>query len=231
MEFKLLFLSLTLIFSHSIKAEKFHDMSNIKNQISDFLYSLPEIQNNNDTKVSIHSVDRRIKLSKCDSLNFKIASGSRLLGKTSVRVVCDAPKAWSFYIATTISRYDEIMALNGSFSRGHVLKESDIYTTRKDLSKLPFGYITDSKDAIGKQLKRHMQVGRVLTPSHLTNPVVIKRGEIVALQRKSSGFMVSMKGQAMMDGAIGDRIRVKNTSSKRIIEGQVERAGLVVIVN
>lgn len=206
-------------------------MSNIKNQISNYLYSLPEIKQNKDTKIIVHSIDRRLKLSKCDALSFNLASGSRLMGKTSVRIMCSSPKAWSFYAATTISRYDEVMVLNGSFSRGHILRENNIFRTRKDLSKLPFGYITNIHDVVGKQLKRHMQVGRVLTPSHLTNPIVIKRGELVALQRKTSGFMVSMKGSAMMDGAIGDRIRVKNSSSKRIIEGQIAKAGLVIIGN
>jgi flagellar basal body P-ring formation protein FlgA len=231
MKLRLLLLSITLYFPLIITAESFHDMSNIKHQVTTFLYSLPEMQKNKDTKITVHSIDNRLKLSKCDSLDFNLASGSRLMGKVSVRIICSAPKAWSFYIATTISRYDEIFVLNGSFSRGHVLIESDIYKIRKDLSKLPFGYITNTSDVIGKQLKRHMQVGRVLTPSHLRNPLVIKRGEIVALQRKTSGFMVSMKGKAMMDGAIGDRIRVKNSSSKRIIEGQVAKAGLVIILN
>lgn len=231
MKLKRLLLSITLCFPLIIKAESFHDMSNIKNQISNYLYSLPEIKQNKDTKIIVHSIDRRLKLSKCDALSFNLASGSRLMGKTSVRIICSSPKAWSFYVATTISRYDEVMVLNGSFSRGHILRENNIFRTRKDLSKLPFGYITNIHDVIGKQLKRHMQVGRVLTPSHLTNPIVIKRGELVALQRETSGFMVSMKGSAMMDGAIGDRIRVKNSSSKRIIEGKIAKAGLVIIDN
>lgn len=231
MKIRLLLLSIVFCFPLTLSAERFQDIASIKKQVTSFLYNQPEIQQNKDTKVTVHSIDSRLKLSECDSLGFNLASGSRLMGKTSVRVICSSPKAWSFYIAATIARYDEIIVLNGSFSRGHILIRSDIFTTRKDLSKLPFGYITDVNDVIGKQLKRHMQVGRILTPSHLTKPLVVKRGEIVALQRKTSGFMVSMKGRAMMDGAIGDRIRVKNSSSKRIIEGQVAKAGLVIIVN
>ena len=231
MTLRLILLLVSLCLPLVLEAESYHDMSNIKKQVSDYLFSLPEIQQNKETKITVHSIDRRLKLSKCSSLGFNLASGSHLMGKTSVRIICSKPKPWSFYITTTISRYDEVMILNGSFSRGHIIKAGDIFKARKDLSKLPFGYITNVTDVIGKQLKRHMQAGRVLTPSHLRNPLVIKRGEIVALQRKTSGFMVSMKGTAMMDGAVGDKIRVKNSSSRRIVEGKVIKAGVVIIGN
>jgi len=224
-------LCLSLFFSPVVLAKNFHNMKNVKQQVADYLYNLPDIKQYKDTKVSVHSVDRRLKLAKCDSLNFKLATGSHLMGKTSVRVICSSPKPWSFYITATISRFDEVMVLNGSFSRGHIIKASDVFQVRKDLSKLPFGYITNKSDVIGKQLKRHCQAGRILTPSYLTNPIVIKRGELVALQKKAAGFMVSMKGTAMMDGAIGDNIRVKNNSSKRIIEGKITQSGIVIINN
>lgn len=229
LRFILLYVSLSLPMMS--KAESYHDISNIKKQVHSYLLNLPDILQNKETKITVNPIDKRLRLSKCDALDFNLASGSHLMGKTSVRVICSAPKPWSFYITTTISRFDEVMVSNGSFSRGHIIKKSDVYKTRKDLSKLPFGYITNSVDVIGKQLRRHVQAGRILVPSQLRNPLIIKRGETVALQRKTSGFMVSMKGTAMMDGAVGDKIRVKNNSSKRIIEGEISRSGAVIIGN
>lgn len=217
--------------SSTALAENYHDMSNISKQIETFIFNLPEMNRDADTAIKVNAVDRRLKLAHCDQVTFNLASGSHLIGKTSVRVICNKPKAWSFYVTASISRFDNIYIANGSLNRGHIVRESDVYKSRKDLAKLPFGYITNPKDVIGKQLKRHVQAGRILTPSQLINPIVIKRGEIISLQSKSNGFAISMKGTAMSNGAIGDRIRVKNSSSKRIVEGTVSQAGIVNIGN
>ena len=220
-----------LCFAGLANAAGYHDMSQISKQVKDYLYNLPEIKQDKDTLVKVHSFDRRLKLAKCNRLDFNIASGAHLSGKTSVRVICKSPKSWSFYITASISRYDEVYLSNGTFSRGHILRESDVYKSRKDLSRLPFGYITQPSDVIGKQLKRSIQAGRILSPSQLNNPLVIKRGDIISLQSLNRGFSVSMKGVAMVNGAIGDNIRVKNTSSKRIVEGKVIKPGIVMIIN
>ena len=212
-------------------AAKYHDMRNISQQIKQFLYSFPELQHNDDTVIKVNAVDRRLKLATCDKLKFNLASGSRLLGKVSVRVVCSKPNNWSFYVTSHISRFEEIYIANGSLSRGHIIRASDVYKSRKDLSRLPFGYITDAKALIGKQMKRHVQAGRILTPTQIRNPIVIKRGELISLKHDSQGFSISMRGTAMSDGAIGDRIRVKNNSSKRIVEGTISQAGVVNIGN
>jgi flagella basal body P-ring formation protein FlgA len=38
-----------------------------------------------------------------------------------------------------------------------------------------------------------------------------------------------MPGNALMDGAEGDLIKVRNVRSKRIIQGRVDAAGLVMV--
>lgn len=230
---KLLILTILLLTSLpiSLHAGNYHDLSKLNSMITEFLYDLPDLKRDNNTRIKVHSVDKRLKLSKCNKVTLSLASGSQLLGKTTIRVICQQPKAWSLYVTAMISRYEDIYLSNGNFNRGHILRQSDVFKSKKDLAKLPFGYITKPADIIGKQLKRHIQPGRIISPSQLTNPVVIKRGEIIALQRKTSGFMVSMKGSAMSDGAIGDKIRVKNNSSKRIVEGRVIQAGIVTIGN
>jgi len=228
---QLLIIWLIANISSTALAANYHDMSNIGKQIETYILNLPEMHRNNDTAIKVNTIDRRLKLAHCDQLKFNLASGSHLVGKTSIRVICTEPKAWSFYVTANISRYDNIYIANGSLNRGHIIRESDVYKSRKDLAKLPFGYITNPADVIGKQLKRHVQAGRILSPSQLINPIVIKRGEIISLQSKSSGFAISMKGTAMSNGAIGDRIRVKNSSSKRIVEGTISQAGIVSIGN
>jgi len=60
-----------------------------------------------------------------------------------------------------------------------------------------------------------------LTANNLTNPILIKRGDTVNIIAQREGFKITMKGQAMANGSIGERIKVKNLSTKKIINGSV----------
>ena len=58
---------------------------------------------------------------------------------------------------------------------------------------------------------------------------LVRRGDRIALAWNKNGIKVSMRGQAMKDGAAGERVMVKNLSSKRVIEGIVRDSGTVVV--
>jgi hypothetical protein len=49
----------------------------------------------------------------------------------------------------------------------------------------------------------------------------IRRGQTVTLTVGDGQFAIRTRGTALMDGAVNQRIRVKNTQSGRIVEGIV----------
>jgi flagella basal body P-ring formation protein FlgA len=213
------------------QAAAYQSLTEITDAVKAFLLAKDEIHQYPDTVVQVHSIDKRLNLSKCEKINYQLSSGAKLIGKTTVKVSCEAPKIWSFYVNANISCFTDVYTLNGNFNKGHIIRQSDVYKVRKDLARLPFGYITEKEQIVGKEIKRNLQAGRPVTPSQIRNPLLIKRGGIVSLQNKTAGFTVQMKGVAMMDGAAGDRIRVKNSSSDRIVEGTVDQSGNVDIAN
>jgi flagella basal body P-ring formation protein FlgA len=70
-------------------------------------------------------------------------------------------------------------------------------------------------------LKTPLIAGRMLTPQMLQADLAIRRGQTVTLAVNNSGVSIRMSGKALMDGALGQRIRVENTNSGRIVEGIV----------
>mgnify|MGYP000582633073 FL=1 len=74
---------------------------------------------------------------------------------------------------------------------------------------------------VGKKVKRSLPLGAVITRTMLREAIAIKRGQRISLVSGSGGLQVRMTGVAMADGAAGDRIEVRNLSSKRVIEGVV----------
>jgi len=85
------------------------------------------------------------------------------------------------------------------------------------------------ENLIGKQLKRRLPQNRIVKANYVKAQTLVKRGEIVNIVAKNSGYSVKMSGTAMSSGAKGERIQVKNLSSQRVIEGTVIETGIVSI--
>jgi flagellar basal body P-ring formation protein FlgA len=69
----------------------------------------------------------------------------------------------------------------------------------------------------------------VLTPNDAQPQRLVRRGETVTVVSRSGGIEVRAGGTALTDGARGERIRVRNDSSRRIVEGVVTAAGRIEV--
>jgi len=81
--------------------------------------------------------------------------------------------------------------------------------------------------AVGKALKRPASIGDTIMRHNLTRPLVIKRGDQVTLEASAGAITVVASGVAMSNGHIGEQIKVKNTSSKRIVNARIVNQGTV----
>ena len=68
-----------------------------------------------------------------------------------------------------------------------------------------------------------------MTPRVLEAPRLVRRGERVTITARADGIDVRMAGKALMDGTAGERIRVRNINSDRVIEATVASPGMVEV--
>ncbi|MDC9727989.1 MAG: flagellar basal body P-ring formation chaperone FlgA, partial [Methyloprofundus sp.] len=100
---------------------------------------------------------------------------------------------------------------------------------RRPTNKLSRGFFTTFAQVKGSISARHLQAGSILRPAQLITQKLVKKGDKVTILAKSKSFKIHMSGHALMDGRLGDTIRVKNSKSKRIIEGTVIRSGVISV--
>jgi flagella basal body P-ring formation protein FlgA len=98
-----------------------------------------------------------------------------------------------------------------------------------DLAALPPGAVTDPGQAEGKLLKRPLAPGLVLTAAVLEGRPLVRRGDTVTLLARAGGLDVRVKAEALGNGAAGQRIKVRNLSSRQVIEATVVAEALVQI--
>ena len=102
-------------------------------------------------------------------------------------------------------------------------------TETRDIATLQHGFIVNPADVLNKQATRFTPAGTALNHTHYVEPTLINRGDQVRIQSGKPGMLITSKGIAMSDGIKGQKIRVKNVSSKRVIQGTVINPGVVTV--
>ena len=163
-------------------------------------------------------------------LQAALAAGARPIGNTTVQVRCAAAgNPWALNIPARVQVYAEAMVAARPLTRGIPLTRDDIARKRVDLASLGSGVLTDSQQAVGKKLRYPVAAGTVLSSGVFESKPLVRRGQTVVVISGSPGFEVRATGEALADGQNGDRIQVRNRQSRKLLEGQVEAAGIVRI--
>lgn len=167
-------------------------------------------------------LDSRLRLAACNApLETYLPPGGRTLGNTTVGVRCTGTTTWSLYVPVKVSIYETVVVAARPLSRGRIIGTQDLQLAERDLATIRAGYFTDTSQVLGKQIKRTVSHGAALTTPMVKSARQIKRGQRVSLVAETGGVAVRMAGEALSDGAAGDRIQVRNLSSKRVVEGTV----------
>ncbi len=164
------------------------------------------------------------------ALDASLAAGARPVGNTSVAVRCTAASnPWSLHVPARVQVFAEAMVAARPLTRGVPLTGDDLTRKRVDLASLSAGILTDSRQLVGKKLRYPVAAGTVLSSGVLESQPLVRRGQTVVVISGTPGFEVRATGEALTDGANGDRIQIRNRQSRKVVEGQVEAAGTVRI--
>ena len=104
---------------------------------------------------------------------------------------------------------------------GEVIQASDITSKKMRLDNLKKGFATEDSEVIGMQAKKYIAVGRMFKLNDISSPPVLKNNDPVNIIYSSGAINLKTVGIALGTGAVGDMIKVKNTSSGAVLLGQI----------
>jgi flagella basal body P-ring formation protein FlgA len=215
--------------SHNAYSYDVHSLSEIRKTAQDFV--LNQMQNpDEDIQAVVGKLDPRLRLHQCTvPLEAYRQNYETRQGRSTIGVRCNDNKPWSLYVPVSIFNFKMVATLKQGTIRNTILTESDIVFEKKDINRMTSGYFDDIEQLKGKILTQNLTKGAVLTQHHIKSPMAVTRGQSVTLVAKNSVIEVRMKGTAMTKGAIGERIKVKNMKSKRIVEGVIIDKDLISV--
>jgi flagella basal body P-ring formation protein FlgA len=78
------------------------------------------------------------------------------------------------------------------------------------------------KDALTAEAVRDLSAGQALRSSDIRRAILVKQGQLVTMTvGEKSGFLITVRVEALQDGRMGEQVRLKNTESGRQISGVV----------
>lgn len=183
-----------------------------------------------DLVVEPTALDSRLRLSRCrEPLEAFLPNGSIGPGNLTVGVRCTGTRPWSLYVPVAVKVMQPVAVLARAKSRGEILGPSDFIMEERDTTSLRAGHFNEPEALVGMRMRLSLAAGGVVSHRHLERPSLVKRGERVLLISGTPGFSVQMYGRALADAAAGERVRVENSSSNRVVEGRVTPDGKVRI--
>ena len=129
----------------------------------------------------------------------------------------------------TIALMEEVVVTRHPIVRGQALRAADLALSETDVSRLHKAYFTRIDDVVGLRSKRAVRAGQTLHAGLLRREQLVKRGAQVQIVADTGGLYVTMRGKALADGGLGDRIRVKNLNSGRVVSGTVRGRGVIEV--
>ena len=213
--------------SSIVNAAEIQTLKSIRDTAETFVMSQ---YNTSNAQVEIIPVklDPRLRLSLCDRpLDAEYPSSSRRGGRLTVNVKCNGNKPWTLYVPVQVKVMQDVVVLSHALSRNSIIAQSDLQIEQRDINRMNSGYFSDPQKVIGKIIKRSVGGGLALSPAYVESQKLVKRGQQVILLAETRGITVKMAGTAMENGGSGERIKVKNLSSNRVIEGQITEEGVI----
>lgn len=181
-----------------------------------------------DVSIEVGSVDPRLNLSACTSLQAFLPNGNRAWGKTSVGVRCNEDTPWTVYVQATVKVQGDYFVTAAPLNSGGVVEEAHLVKRRGDLSALPPGVVTDATQVIGKTLTVPVAAGAVLRQEILRNPQVVQQGQVVRIISQGPGFSVSNEARALGNGSEGQLVQAR-TQNGQVISGIARPGGVLVV--
>jgi flagella basal body P-ring formation protein FlgA len=181
-------------------------------------------------RIEINNLDPRLALPACDTqLQGFLPPGGHLLGNTVIGVRCMSGKPWTIYVPAKVIGVRQIVVTKRPVLRGSAIAEGDIALTEREITGDGDAYIFEPEHVLGKIAKQPLRADIPLTPDLLDAPLLVRRGQEIIILAQGDGIEVRMSGTALMDGAEGQLVRVRNTLSNRTVEGLVIKTGIIKV--
>ena len=167
------------------------------------------------------------------SISYSISGQSIRLGVVQtayLTISIDGVQYSRIPVKCEIKRYEPVLIAANNISARQKLTADSVRLMKLDTSRLKDDYLRDYEKAVDMVVNRSLTTGMVIHSSYLDKPVIVKRGNPVAIIARIGSVEVTATGVAQRDGSEGQYISVRNLATGRLVTARVIEAGRVEVL-
>ncbi|WP_022941016.1 flagellar basal body P-ring formation chaperone FlgA [Psychromonas hadalis] len=216
--FVLLFISLGCSYSFAETNYRKELENFAQTLVFDKYHSLYSLQEDEQLHLKVASLDKRINYPSCQTGLMGEIVNNKIKSTTSVKVSCLDEKRWVTYIRVKVNVLAQAIIVSRSLSKGQTLNHNNIKLVYKNKSHIRNGSFNTLESLYGTRLKRNLSANKIIKNRDIC---FVCKGDKVTIHASKAGLSITTYGIALSDANIGGTVRVKNSTTQRIVVGTV----------
>ena len=128
-----------------------------------------------------------------------------------------------------VRRYSEVFVATGEIKTHELIDLQELKLQTMEVTSLREQPVVSLGNIQGYRSKRNLSSGQILTFEAIESVPDIEVGREVSILCEGGSFTISAHGKAMQTGRLGEMIRVRNSSSGRVVLARVSGSGEVTV--
>lgn len=178
--------------------------------------------------IEIAPLDPRVRLPQCGSaLRAALPpSPSSTATRMAVRVQCDGPTPWNVAVTAEVSSDRPVVVATRALRTGQAVSPADLEIVTRRVAGIGHCCATELGEVIGQTVRRPISSGEPIRYEALETPPAIRRGEQVTIVARNPGMEIRATGVALADARTGEPVRIRHSSSLRIVQARADTPGV-----
>ena len=126
---------------------------------------------------------------------------------------------------------EEVFVPAENLDKGQIIQEQNLKKIKLRSSRIKSAYITEKEKLIGKEVKRALKIGKLISTKEIGMPLAVHKNDKVNLIYKTERMQIIAKGIAQEDGSKGEKIEVENSQSRKKVYGTVVSSDTIEVEN
>ncbi|WP_041421740.1 flagellar basal body P-ring formation chaperone FlgA [Shewanella sediminis] len=183
-------------------------------------------------KVNItpQSLDSRLKPPLClPPVKAELASNRAIKRNNTVKISCNSPQLqypWQIFLSVRVDVLYPVVVSRETLGPDDLISSGDVAIQYVEQTSLRGQQFDKIEDVVGTRVKRRIPPNQ---PIFINNLCFVCKGDTVSIFARSKNFEIKTVGEALRDGNLGDRIRIKNSYSNKSLDAKVTGVGEVEV--
>lgn len=147
----------------------------------------------------------------------------------SLKTISRGRESSAYWVSARLRVWREVAVSNRTLAKGEAIGSADYRWEKREITPFIRNALLNRESVNGLRTGRVVAANSVLTGDLLEKEWLVRRGEPASLQVAARNLAVTLRVIPLADGELGQRIRVSNENSRKIIYARVSGPNLLEV--